>query len=509
MSSHKPYNENFDILDTIGEGAVGRVLLAYDKRVERNVAIKELKTDRPEGISDRIITRFLREAKITGQLEHPGIIPVYELDYKQDGTPFYAMKNVQGMTFHDILRACKGENEEESFKMRISLLDKFITICEALAYAHSKGIVHRDLKLGNIILGEFGEVAIIDWGLAKLYMTDGEEDSTPSSHITITEEDSLKTIDGAILGTPSFMAPEQIDKKFGKISPKTDVYSLGVILFTILTGKRPYREKGDAVLQKIVDNKPSPSAKERLSLIPPPLSAICSKAMSKEPNQRFESAADLAGELKAFRDGRLVSVYAYTKKELFKRFVAKNKVVLLALFGVIAAIIVGSAFSVDFAIKAHRARSMAENALINVTGLSQSAVSMARDFTEKIVRHFANYPSKKLSAELKNISSVLPAVLGLDPVKSPYQIWIMKNDGTIVYDEDPKQIGLNLFTARLYQNFPELLAFGDSIRSEPWGVGYYSFYGKDGKIIYKIGAWNVIPLKDRTAKFIITYPYSR
>jgi len=495
------YN-NFEIRGTLGTGGIGRVLLAFDTKLRRDVAIKELNLEKLGAFKDRATARFLREAKISGQLEHPGIVPVYQLEAKPDGAPFYVMKHVQGITLHDAMGACFGATPEEAFRNRLKLLDSLISVVEAVAYAHSRGVIHRDLKPANIILGEFGETIILDWGLAKVWREQGfdEPRELSISSIDLDEIDPFETRQGALIGTPSYMAPEQIDKKFGDVDPRTDVYALGILFFMLLSGEKPYLGTTKDIISQIVSDAVSPSPRSCGNFAPPELCAICEKAMSKDREKRFKDASEMARELKAYRDGRLVSVYAYSGMEILKRFVARNKAPLSAALAIVLAIIAGAGFSLHFAYDAQRARISAENALVEVTNLSQDAMQLARKSAENLDAYVRKTKSKTIDAA--TIQKLLPT----DPLKSDYQFWCMQNDGYIIYDEDPKQIGLMLFSDKLYANFPELLEFGEKIRSDPIGVSYYSFLSKDSQnVVYKVAAWDTIETLDW--KIVVTHPY--
>jgi eukaryotic-like serine/threonine-protein kinase len=177
----------------------------------------------------RIHARFLREAQITGRLEHPGIVPVYDLGTTAKGSPFYVMRLVRGDTLSKALAACTADRAEAELAKRLQLLGTFIDICEAMAYAHSRGVVHRDLKPGNVVLGAFGETILLDWGLAKLA---AEADAAAAGTVRITDETPADlTRQGAIMGTPAYMAPEQLDPRFGT-SIRAPMSSHSAVSFT-------------------------------------------------------------------------------------------------------------------------------------------------------------------------------------------------------------------------------------------------------------------------------------
>jgi PAS domain S-box-containing protein len=283
-------------------GGIGRVWLGRDRQLDREVAIKEL---RPEQAGDaKIAARFLREARLTGQLEHPGVVPVYELASRADSNhPFYAMRLVRGRTLTSAIDAyhakrARGRDEPLDF---VALLTAFAAVCNTIAYAHSRGVLHRDLKGDNVILGDFGEVIVLDWGLAKLLGQPDEEADTlragPEG-----EQDAGLTVQGEIMGTPAYMAPEQAEGRLDQIDHRTDIYGLGAILYEILTGQPPFVGANTLqVLLKAAWANPTPP-RELWPEVPPALEEVCLKAMAKDPRRRYAAAADLAREVQRWQD---------------------------------------------------------------------------------------------------------------------------------------------------------------------------------------------------------------
>lgn len=615
LSAQEPaQGEQFTIKHLIGQGGAGRVFLATDRMIGREVAVKEVLPAKLGRNRDYHLTRFIREAKISGRLEHPGVVPVYELRQKPDGTYFYVMKYVQGRTlFHAIMEDSEAATPEAALGKRLTLLDRLIDVAEAMGYAHAKGVIHRDLKPSNVVLGEFGETVILDWGLAK-HLTDDDSASGETSDAVQPDDtaDGL-TRDGAQLGTPSYMAPEQIDPSFGTVNASTDVYTLGVLLFMILTGDKPYPGRGEKVMERILESECSPSPREYLGFIPPELSAICEKAMARRQEERFQNAQELANELKAYRDGRLVSVYAYSTRELLRRFVLRNKAAVVASILLLLSIVIGSGITTNYAVEAHRAKAKAQGALEEVTSLSESTMLLVRskahainvyfetleknmaeattDISRKgfgnsqgieqtltsiaqkhpetsafllidlkgnildaapatwtLPQHVIDWEIRYLRGErrpddgdvsplfdthdghkafvlslpvmkggkllggltaLMQVEKAIPVFLDFDPRKSSYQVWLMKDDGLIVYDEDEKQVGLNLFTAKIYQGFPELKRFGEQIRKQPWGIGHYSFLEQNGRgKVYKVAAWDTLKSDGTEWKLVATHEYA-
>jgi tetratricopeptide (TPR) repeat protein/tRNA A-37 threonylcarbamoyl transferase component Bud32 len=289
------------------KGGLGQVWLAHDRELGRHVALKEL---RPERAGDQVLhARFLEEAQVTGQLEHPGIVPVYELARRDaDGRPYYTMRFIKGRTLAEAAREYHRRREEVGAAPLdlAGLLNAFVGVCNAIAYAHSRGVIHRDLKPQNVVLGDFGEVVVLDWGLAKLV---GREETTEDlASIALGESDMhTATIAGQVLGTPAYMAPEQAEG--GSVDRRSDVYGLGAILYEILTGRPPFTESETRALLRRVVTEPPARPREIVPTTPRPLESVCLKALSKAPSQRYASATELADEVRHFLADEPVRVY--------------------------------------------------------------------------------------------------------------------------------------------------------------------------------------------------------
>jgi serine/threonine-protein kinase len=290
-------------------GGIGRVWLAHDPRLGRDVALKELlpeRAGRPETWA-----RFLKEAQVTGQLEHPGIVPIYEVGQRPDDrVPFYTMRFVRGRTLAEAAAAYHARldgNETKPSELR-ELIGAFVGVCNAVAYAHSRGVIHRDLKPQNIVLGDFGEVIVLDWGLARLNDSANPEDEQAGPSIE-SSSDIEATSQGQILGTPAYMAPEQAEGNVDLLGPTTDVYGLGAILYEILTGRAPFGgAQTQEVLRRVLHEPPTPP-RSLSACAPRPLEAICLKALSKKPQQRYQTAKELAGDVQRWLADESVSAY--------------------------------------------------------------------------------------------------------------------------------------------------------------------------------------------------------
>jgi PAS domain S-box-containing protein len=284
-------------------GGIGRVWLAHESDLGRDVALKELRPERAQQAAYG--ARFLQEARITGQLEHPGIVPVYELVRGREGQqPFYTMRFVNGRTLSAAARAyhdkrLAGQADALAFPV---LLNAFVTVCNTVAYAHSRGVIHRDLKGQNVILGDFGEVVVLDWGLAKVVGCPEREAVGGVVFLDEAGANSGYTVQGEALGTPAYMAPEQADGRLDLIDRRTDVYGLGAILYEILTGSPPFTGRStEEVLCKVREEEPAPP-RQPWPEVPPALEALCPRALAKRPEDRPAAAANLAQEVQGWQE---------------------------------------------------------------------------------------------------------------------------------------------------------------------------------------------------------------
>ncbi|HWE38560.1 MAG TPA: protein kinase, partial [Isosphaeraceae bacterium] len=290
-------------------GGIGRVWLARDASFGREVALKEIRPER-EG-NDVVWSRFLEEARITGQLEHPGIVPVYELGAGGDGAhPFYTMRFVKGRTLteasHDYHRA-RAEGKASPLELA-ALLNAFVGVCNALAYAHSRGVIHRDLKGQNVVLGDFGEVIVLDWGLAKL-VDSPEVEGVDLATLPDDGNPRFQTLAGRALGTPAYMPPEQAAGRLDVVDRLSDVYGLGAILYEIITGRPPFDGTKTAdILRKVIEEAP-PRPRAVVPATSPALEAVCLKAMAKKQTERYASAAALADDVRRYLADEPVEAY--------------------------------------------------------------------------------------------------------------------------------------------------------------------------------------------------------
>ncbi len=295
----------FRILRPHAEGGLGTVSVALDQELQREVALKEIKeqyVDSPEARA-----RFLLEAEITGALEHPGIVPVYSLGSYGDGRPFYAMRFIKGDSLkqaiqqfhHPTPRAERpaGSADFHSLAFR-KLLGRFVDVCNAVAYAHSRGVLHRDLKPGNIMLGKYGETLVVDWGLAR---TAKDATTAQSSELvvrpTASASGSTLTVAGMAMGTPAYMSPEQAAGRLDQLGPPADVYSLGATLYHLLTGQAAFAGSDPVELLAQIQLGEFPRPRQVMAEVPAALEAICLKAMAVELRDRYATTRELGEEI--------------------------------------------------------------------------------------------------------------------------------------------------------------------------------------------------------------------
>jgi serine/threonine protein kinase len=324
--------EHYKPGEEIARGGMGRIVAAQDQRLGRPVALKELLE--PAGDS---LGRFQREALITARLQHPGIVPVYEAGRWPSGEPFFAMKLVSGRPLDRVIA------ETRTLADRLALLPRIAAAADAIAYAHSQRVVHRDLKPGNVLIGDFGETVVIDWGLAKdLDAGDSPESGmrSPKAAVKRTANPtstaaSTLTVAGAVMGTPAYMAPEQARGE--PVDQRADVFALGAMLYHLLAGVPPYNARtatdviAAAALHKVVP------LVEREDATPRDLVAIVERAMAAEPANRYPHAGELADELRRFLTGQLVSAHRYTTVQRIRRYVKKHRAaVMIATFAILA-----------------------------------------------------------------------------------------------------------------------------------------------------------------------------
>ena len=381
--------QKYAVGEMVAKGGMGAILSAKDLNCGRKVAMKVMLN--PRGASDVQLLRFIEEAKITAQLEHPSVVPVHELGVDAGDNVYYTMKLVQGLTLDDVLKGIAAGDFDMIAKYPLnSLLNVLMKTCDAVAFAHSKGVVHRDLKPENIMVGEYGEVLVMDWGLAKVLggsgrprteasgasgkppapgggaLRSGSSRATAASIDSVRSDESgdvLKTMDGQILGTPTFMAPEQALGRIEEISFRTDIYALGAILYNILTLRPPVQAGNvQGVLLKVARGEVDPPEEALREVgagghlpggrLPEGLSAVAMQALARRPEDRYASVKELQADAEAYLEGFATRAEEAGLGRLLALFIRRHKVeagLALVGFAVVLALTVGFMLRLDAA----------------------------------------------------------------------------------------------------------------------------------------------------------------
>jgi eukaryotic-like serine/threonine-protein kinase len=330
----------------LARGGMGRITLVRDRRLGREVALKEI-------LDPDLRARFEREVAITAQLQHPAIVPIYEAGEWPDGSAFYTMRLVAGGTLADAIA------KATTLEQRLALIPHVVATTEALAYAHSRQIVHRDLKPGNVLVGQFRETVVIDWGLAKDLR--GTVDDPAASRPSISPH---LTRVGSVIGTPGFMSPEQAAGD--EVDARADVYALGAMLYNVLAGHPPYGDSALPTPTSLVEHatrEPPTPLGAVVPRVPADLRAIVERAMTRDLATRYANAGELADELRRFEAGQLLRSREYRTGELIVRWVRRHRAITLA---ALVAVIVGASAIVGITRSRgaeQAARQLAEHAL--------------------------------------------------------------------------------------------------------------------------------------------------
>jgi serine/threonine protein kinase/WD40 repeat protein len=378
FSDKVPVRMDYEVKEEIARGGMGRIFSAEDTSLDRHVALKVSTVGDPDRAP-----QFFREAKILAALAHPNIVPIHNLGVDEAGRPFYSMKLIQGQTLQSIIKQlASGDREIAEAYPRMRLLEIFRRVCDAVSFAHAKGYLHRDLKPDNIMVGEFGEVLVMDWGLAKSIRRPGSETAARGP-----EEDEPETLP-YIEGTPQYMSPEQANGVYGGLDERSDIYSLGGILYAILTRRPPVRGASlNEVLEKVRNGETTTMAMPQGALngttpqrdamrVPDALKAVTFKALAKDSGRRYRSVPELARDIEAYIGGFATAAEAASLSRQVFLFVKRHRAATsLAAFLLVGAV----AFTARLAASERRAQASA----ITAERASQEAVVNAKKADEQ------------------------------------------------------------------------------------------------------------------------------
>jgi formylglycine-generating enzyme required for sulfatase activity/serine/threonine protein kinase len=391
LQQHGARHTRYQTRGEVARGGMGLILRVWDEDLRRELAMKvvlgESGTAKTTEIAPKTLGRFLEEAQVTGQLDHPGIVPVHELGLDEQGAVFFTMRLVKGRDLKEIFELVQRGDSEWTLTRVLWVLLK---VCDAMAYAHSKGVIHRDLKPANVMVGRFGEVYVMDWGLARVLGQPDRHDlrlrreETTLSYVqsdrradaSHSADSVLFTMDGDVVGTPAYMAPEQARGEIERLGPRSDVYSVGAMLYHLLTGEMPFVSPGARVSQHIVlrwalEGPPRPLHAVKAE-VPEELVAICEKAMARELEQRYADMGALAEDLRAYLENRVVQAHKSGAWIELKKWVQRNRALALAWTAALVVAVVGLAATLYSQVRGRRA---ADEAL----GLAQASEQRANE----------------------------------------------------------------------------------------------------------------------------------
>lgn len=381
LDSRGPAHSRYVFQGELARGGMGVIQRVFDQDAQRMLAMKVVlgseegaRTGNTPAIDDRSLGRFLEEAQVTSQLDHPGIVPVHEIGVDAAKNVYFTMKLVKGEDLRFVIdRVHDARDDEWTLPRAIGVIQR---VCEAMAYAHAKGVIHRDLKPGNVMVGRFGEVYVMDWGLARVRGRKDERDirirpvetdslqSERRKSAGETPDQALLTMDGQVLGTPAYMPPEQAEGKIDEVDEQSDVYAIGAILYHLIAGEMPFVKKGTqasnrTILARVLDGPPRPLF-ELAPRTPAELVAIVDRAMARTKSGRYASMAELGDDLRAYLEHRVVQAYQTGAIAEARKWVERNRALAAALAAAVLLLVAGFWTSLVFKADAEESARLAE-----------------------------------------------------------------------------------------------------------------------------------------------------
>ena len=378
-------NGRYEIESLYDQGGLGALYLARDTELGRSVIVKGIRTDRAEQSLSR--QQFETEAIVTAQLEHPGIVPVYGFGRDEHRRPYYVMRMIRGTTLRDVITQFHDEEPSGLASRSVAsqrLLRHFLSVCQTIQFAHSRGIIHRDIKPANIMVGKFGEVLIVDWGLARQAAIADSADEHGETPIEL--DPPILTRQGSIKGSPMYMSPEQAAGRTDAVGIPSDVYGLGATFYEILTGQPPFTgESSEQILERVRSDNPQPPRQVK-PLTPPALEAICLKALQRDPGNRYATARQLAEELERYLADEPVTAYPETLPEMLRRWSRRHRTLAstaaaATLVALVAMIVVSIVLS-----SSNRRLVAANNAATLARGQAETAEKSEREHAAELDR---------------------------------------------------------------------------------------------------------------------------
>ena len=436
--------ERFARREEVGRGGMGVVFRIWDQALRRQLAMKVVRERKnsssevgegnaaPPGGNDlhtdaRLLARFIHEARLTGRLDHPGVVPLHDVGVDSDGKLFFTMRLVDGQDLGKVLDLALAGKEGWT---EARVLDVIVRVCETLTYAHSKGVLHRDLKPSNVMVGNFGETYVMDWGLAKLLDEEGTFDSSRLENGTDPDEDRtasslrqgsddeiswFQTLEGTVVGTPSFMPPEQAEGRVDQLDARSDVYSVGAMLYTLLAGRAPYTDPDSQTTPHRILSAVRRGPPDKLTRwspdSPPELVAICEKAMARSRSDRYADMAALTSDLRAFQENRVVQAYRTGAVVELKKWVARNRGVATSLAGFVLVLVAALVISLVLLGRVENERNAKQTALGHV----ESERDAKQFALERLERESAEKSAALVRAEARRLLALSAAELKTDP----------------------------------------------------------------------------------------------